>query len=481
MSDSDTTDGTGVIRTVNPADGEPLAVYRAFSPAQVDAALDEAAAAARVWGSTTVARRAELLAAAAVVLRDRQDELARLVTDEMGKALGEARAEVAKCAWNCEHYAAEGPALLAPEQVATAAGSSYLTHEPLGVLLAVMPWNFPLWQLFRFAAPAVLAGNTVLLKHAPNVTGCALAIEEVFRAAGFPAGVLRTLVVVEDEVPAVVDRLLRDPRTAAVTLTGSTRAGSAVAAAAGRELKKSVLELGGSDPFVVLADADLETAAVHAAKSRLMCTGQTCIAAKRVIVHADVADRFERLFVEAVEAMTVGPPLAEGTDVGPLARPDLLEVLERQVRESVEAGATVLTGGGRLPGPGNWFAPTVLADVDRDMPVLREETFGPVAALVRVADDDEAVTVANDTPYGLAASVWSRDTDHALAVGDRIASGCLFVNSFVSSDPRLSFGGTRRSGYGRELGAAGIREFTNLRSVWIAPRAAGAPAGAATE
>jgi succinate-semialdehyde dehydrogenase/glutarate-semialdehyde dehydrogenase len=334
-----------------------------------------------------------------------------------------------------------------------------------------MPWNFPMWQVFRFAVPAMLAGNTVLLKHSPNVTGSALAIERVFRTAGLPEGALRTLVLHDDDVPETSERLLADDRVAAATLTGSTRAGSAVAAAAGRALKKSVLELGGSDPFVVLSDADLGTAAMHAAKSRLMCTGQTCIAAKRIIVAEEVADEFTRLFVDAVTSMKVGDPLAEGTQVGPMARADLLTAVERQVAESVERGATVLCGGARIEGDGLFFEPTVLTDVDDTMPVLNEETFGPVAALVRVRDDDEAVAVANDTVYGLAASVWSQDADRALAVGSRINSGALFINSFVSSDPRVPFGGTKRSGYGRELGAAGVREFTNVRSVWVAPTA----------
>ena len=465
------TDDARVIRTVNPATGEFLAEYPAFSADQLEETLAGVHAAGAEWAATPVEQRAERLGAAGRVLRERREELARLITTEMGKPLPEALAEIDKCAWNCDYYSTDGPAFLEPESISTAAQSSYVTYEPLGVIVAVMPWNFPFWQLFRFAVPAMLAGNTVLLKHSPNVSGCALAIEQVFVDAGLPKGSLRTVLVADEEVAEVADRLIEDPRVAAVTLTGSTRAGASVASAAGRALKKSVLELGGSDPFVVLADADLPTAAEHAAKSRLMCAGQTCIAAKRVIVHEDVAEEFQRLFVDAVRGTTVGDPLAEGTKVGPLARADLLDTLERQVRESVAQGATVLCGGQRLEGTGLFFAPTVLVDVDRDMPVFNEETFGPVAALVRVSSDEEAVAVANDTSYGLAASVWSRDVDHALAVGSRITSGALFVNSFVSSDPRVPFGGTKRSGYGRELGAAGVREFTNLRSVWIAPTA----------
>lgn len=461
-----------VINTTNPANGQPLAQYPSFSPAEVEEALAQVTAAATTWAATPVTDRAALLGSVGKILRDEREDLARLVTSEMGKPLGEALAEIDKCAWNCDYYSTDGPSYLEPEPIETPAESSYVTYEPLGVILAIMPWNFPMWQVFRFSVPAMLAGNTVLLKHSPNVTGSALAIERVFAAAGLPEGALRTLVLHDDDVPETSERLLADSRVAAVTLTGSTRAGSSVAAAAGRALKKSVLELGGSDPFVVLSDADLGTAAVHAAKSRLMCTGQTCIAAKRIIVAEEVADEFTRLFVSAVSSMKVGDPLAEGTQVGPMARADLLTAVERQVAESVERGATVLCGGARIEGDGLFFEPTVLADVTDTMPVLNEETFGPVAALVRVRDDDEAVAVANDTEYGLAASVWSQDVDRALAVGARITSGALFVNSFVSSDPRVPFGGTKRSGYGRELGAAGVREFTNVRSVWVAPTAA---------
>ncbi|MHC6215272.1 NAD-dependent succinate-semialdehyde dehydrogenase [Rhodococcus ruber] len=458
-----------MLTTVNPATGQVLENYPVFTADDIEQSLVETNVATGAWRTVPVEERAHRLATVSDILLARRDELALLITREMGKPLPEARAEIDKCAWNCRQYAQDGPGYLAPETLATPAQSSQLVYEPLGVILAVMPWNFPMWQVFRFAVPAILAGNTVLLKHAPNVTGTALAIERVLTDAGLPAGLLRTLVIAEEDVPDTVDRLIRDPRVAAVTLTGSTRAGAHVAAAAGRALKKSVLELGGSDPLVVLADADLETAAAHAAKSRLLCAGQTCIAAKRIIVHRDVADRFEQLFVEAVESMRVGDPTAPETDIGPLARADIVDQIERQVRESVRQGATVLCGGERIDGDGHYFAPTVITNVSRDMPVVAEETFGPVAALLRVHDDEEAIAVANDTEYGLAASVWSRDVEHALEVGSRIESGCLFVNSLVSSDPRVPFGGIKRSGYGRELGAAGIREFTNMRSVWVAP------------
>ncbi len=466
-----TTTEVAVVHTWNPADGRQLAAYPVHSDHDVDLAVGEVVAAQERWAQVDAANRASVFARLAEALEVRSTDLAELISAEMGKPLGESTAEVAKCVWACRHYAENGAALLEPEAIETAAESTTLVYEPLGVIFAVMPWNFPLWQLFRFAVPAVLAGNGILLKHAPNVSGCALAIEELFGDAGFPSGLLRALIIDEARVADVSSMVIADSRVAAVTLTGSTRAGAHVAAAAGKALKKSVLELGGSDPFVVLADADLATAAMHAAKSRLMCAGQTCIAAKRIIVHADVAAEFERLFVEKVSAMVVGDPFAEGTNVGPLARADILEQLERQVQESVALGARVLCGGHRIEGSGHFFAPTILTDVTAAMPVVAEETFGPVAALIIVRDDDEAVAVANDTEYGLAASVWSRDTNHALAVGRRVRSGALFVNSFVSSDPRVPFGGIKRSGYGRELGAAGVREFTNLRTFWVAPQA----------
>ncbi len=455
------------IITTNPATGEPLAHYPAHDDAAIEEAVDHVHETGLKWQGVAVPERARLLGTVADVLAHRREELAAQITLEMGKPITEATAEVDKCIWQCRQYAQDGASYLQPEDLDVSAQSCRTVYEPLGVVLAVMPWNFPLWQVFRFAIPALLAGNTVLLKHAANVTGSALAIESVLRAAQLPAGVLRTLVVEESQVPTVVARLIADRRIAAVTLTGSTRAGAYVASAAGLALKKSVLELGGSDPFVVLADADVNTAAVHAAKSRFMCAGQTCIAAKRLIIHRDIADQFEWKFVAAVNALTVGDPLDPSTTVGPLARPDILDQVQRQVEQSVSRGATVLTGGHRLDRPGNFYAPTVITDVTDDMPVVSEETFGPVAALIRVDDDDQAIQVANSTEYGLAASVWSRDVSRARSVGERIESGVLFINSMVTSDPRVPFGGIKRSGYGRELGAAGVREFTNLRTIWV--------------
>jgi succinate-semialdehyde dehydrogenase/glutarate-semialdehyde dehydrogenase len=343
----------------------------------------------------------------------------------------------------------------------------------------VMPWNFPFWQVIRFAAPALLAGNAGLLKHSPNVTGCALAIEKVFGDAGLPAGIFRALVVAEPDVPAVTEALINDPRVAAVTLTGSERAGSAVAAIAGRAVKKSVLELGGSDPFLVLDDADLAVAVASAVRSRFLNSGQSCLAAKRFVIHSRMAEEFLSRFAAAVTDLVVADPAKDSTQVGPLARADLVDVLERQVQASVAAGATVRAGGHRIERPGAWYAPTVLADVSVDMPVMAEETFGPVAAVIAVENDDEAALVANATPYGLGASVWSTDTERALAVGRRITSGALFVNAVVASDPRLPFGGTKHSGYGRELGAAGVLEFTNVRTYLVG--AGDAPSGPPTE
>jgi len=344
-----------------------------------------------------------------------------------------------------------------------------------------MPWNFPFWHVIRFAAPALMAGNGALLKHSPNASGCALAVETVLRDAGFPGGLFTTLLVDERSVAETTTRLLEDPRVAAVTITGSDRAGAHVAAAAGRAPKKSVLELGGSDPFVVLADADLPAVAEQATRSRFLNGGQSCLAAKRFVVEQPVADEFERLFVEAVTALRVGNPLDPATRVGPLARPDLADGVDRQVRESVARGARVLTGGKRIRGTGCFYAPTVLTGVEPGMPGYDEETFGPVAAVIRVADEAEAIRVANDTAYGLGASVWTGDADRGLRVAREIQSGAVFVNAVVASDPRLPFGGIKRSGYGRELAAAGIREFTNMRTYWISGSATPAPGAALAE
>ncbi len=352
---------------------------------------------------------------------------------------------------------------------------SWVAHEPLGVILAVMPWNFPYWRVFRFLAPTLTAGNAALLKHSPNVTGCALAIEDILRDAGLPSDVFRSLVIAEPDVPAATERLITDPRVAAVSLTGSERAGAAVAAAAGRALKKSLLQLGDSDPFVVLDDVDLDTAVTSAVRSRFLNSGQSCLAAKRFIAHAAVAEQFTK----AVDALVVGDPADPAIQLGPLARADLVDALHAQVSASVAAGATVRAGGRRLDRRGAWYTPTVLADVTADMPAMTEETFGLAAAVITVRDDDEAARVASATRYGLGASVWSGDPDRALGLGRRISSGALFVNAVVASDPRLPFGGIKNSGYGRELGPAGLYEFTNARTFYVG--GGERPAGPATE
>src|SRR4051794_35170117 len=467
------------VTTVDPATGQVLATYPGSDVDGVLSVLAAVADAQPAWAARPVEERAELVRAVGAQLRKQATDLAALMTAEMGKPIGEARAEIEKSATACDYYAEHGPAFLAPRPVDTGANQrSWVAHEPIGVVLAVMPWNFPYWQVLRFAAPTLLAGNTAILKHSPNVTGCALAIEQVFRDAGLPGDVFRSVVVAEADVPEVSRALIEDDRVAAVSLTGSERAGAAVAAAAGRVVKKSLLELGGSDPFVVLADTDLDLAVAGAVRSRFINSGQSCLAAKRFVVHTSVADEFSRRFAAAVADLRVGDPRDEATAIGPMARADLREGLSRQVAGSVAAGARVLTGGAPVEGPGAFFAPTVLAGVTLDMPVMAEETFGPVAAVVEVADDDEAVRVANATRYGLGASVWSTDPEHALAVGRRITSGALFVNAVVASDPRLPFGGTRRSGYGRELGQAGALEFTNARTYVVG---GGVPAGPATE
>jgi succinate-semialdehyde dehydrogenase/glutarate-semialdehyde dehydrogenase len=458
-----------VIETANPATGEPLASHTPHSDAEIDAALAQAHAAHREWRDVPFPRRAAVLRRAAALLRDGRAGHAELITREMGKPIAESEAEIDKCAWGCEFYAEHAEAFLADRMIESTAERSFVAYQPVGVVLAVMPWNFPFWQVLRFAAPALMAGNGAVLKHSPNVSGCALAVEALLRDAGAPEGLFRTLLVEEPDVPAVTARLIEDPRIGAVTLTGSERAGASVGAAAGRAIKKSVLELGGSDPFVVLADADVAATAAMAARSRFLNGGQSCIAAKRFIVLDGVADEFRARFAEAVGALRVGDPLDRGTDVGPMARADLLDALERQVEESVAAGATVVCGGARLDRPGWFFAPTVLTDVTPEMPVFRQETFGPVAAVVRARDEDHAVELANDTAYGLGATVWTRDVERGARLGRRIESGALFVNGVVASDPRLPFGGTKRSGYGRELSAEGIREFANVRTFWLGP------------
>ena len=460
------------ITTRDPSSGAELATYDSHDEAGVDAALAAAHAAYEAWSQVPLEERCELLRSVGTLLVERREEYAALITAEMGKPLAEARAEVDKCAWNCAVVADSAPGWLADHEVASAAARSWLSYEPIGVVLAVMPWNYPFWQVLRFACAALVAGDAGVLKHSPNVTGCALAIEKLFSDAGAPSGLFTTLVLADEQLGEMTPRIVGDPRVAAVTLTGSERAGEAIGSAAGRFLKKSVLELGGSDPFVVLDDADLASAARVAAKSRYGNGGQSCIAAKRFIVAEPVADEFVRLFVEQVAGLVVGAPTDPTTTIGPMARDDLRAGLARQVADSVAEGAELVCGGSPIDAPGFYFEPTVLDHVLPGTTSFVEETFGPVAAIVRARDDDHAVELANDTTYGLGASVWSQ-SDRGLAVGRRIRSGALFVNAMVASDPRLPFGGIGRSGYGRELSAEGTREFTNVRTVYVNEPVAG--------
>jgi succinate-semialdehyde dehydrogenase / glutarate-semialdehyde dehydrogenase len=445
------------VQTRNPATGEVLATYAAHDEAGVEAALATTYAASRVWAGTPIDERLALLRGVGKLLTERREEYAALITAEMGKPLAEALGEVDKCAWNCDVVADLAPGWLADHEVASGASRSWLSYEPLGVVFAVMPWNFPFWQVLRFACAALAAGNAALLKHSPDVTGCALAIEELFVDAGAPEGLFRSLVVAADDVPEVSRRVVEDPRVAAVTLTGSERAGSSIASIAGGAVKKTVLELGGSDPFVVLADADVEAAAATAVKARFTNTGQSCVCAKRFVVHEDVADAFVERFVDHMALL----------EVAPMAREDLRDGIVRQVEASVAEGARLVVGGSAIDSPGWYMEPTLLLDVQPGMTAFDEETFGPVATITRARDDDHAVELANATTFGLGASVWG-ETEHALAVGRRVRSGALFVNAMVASDPRLPFGGTGRSGYGRELSAEGVREFTNVRTVVVA-------------
>jgi len=455
-----------VVTTVDPSTGTVLHRYPADGWEQIDAALTSAAAAAQLWSETPLEERLDLLRRVGKLLAERRDEYAALITSETGKPVLEALAEVDKCAWNCTVVAELAPGWLADHEVLSGAARSWVTYLPLGVVFAVMPWNYPFWQVLRFASAAIAAGNAAVLKHAPNVTGSALAVQRLFAGAGAPEGLFGSLVVTEEQVPELTRRIVSDRRVSAVTLTGSERAGAAVASAAGAALKKSVLELGGSDPFVVLDDADLEAAASAAVRSRFGNAGQSCIAAKRLIVADAVADDFVRLFVEQVALLRLGDPADPRTTVGPIARPDLRDALHDQVHRTVAEGATLVTGGRKVDAPGYYYEPTVLDHVTPGMTAFREETFGPVAAVVRARDDEHAVALANGTGFGLGASVWSRSS-RGLAVGGRIRSGALFVNAIVASDPRLPFGGVGRSGYGRELAAEGTREFTNIRTVYV--------------
>lgn len=452
------------MKAINPATGELIRDYPEPSPEEVQMQIERTHEVFLSWRGTSFAHRSELMLKAAGVLRENREEYARLMTDEMGKPISQGRAEADKCAWVCDYYAENAQSFLAPEPVDTTASKSFVTYQPLGVVLAVMPWNFPFWQVFRFAAPALMAGNAGVLKHASNVPGCALAIEDVFQKAGFPNDLFKTLLIGSAKVDAVIEH----PLVRAATLTGSTSAGRAVGRKAGEMLKKTVQELGGSDPYVVLEDADFKPAVEACVTARLINSGQSCINGKRFIVVESIRERFEEAFVEEMKRWKVGDPLDEETEVGPLARDDLRDEVHEQVEASLAGGARLLLGGVVPEKPGAWYPPTVLTDVPPGTPAYDDEIFGPVAAIIPVRDEQEAIRVANDTVFGLGAAVFTRDVEK----GERIAAteleaGCCFVNDFVRSDPRLPFGGVKESGYGRELSRFGIREFVNIKTVYI--------------
>lgn len=448
---------------INPATGARVATFEETSDRELEQAIQRAWDTFTEYRHTPFAQRAAWLSAAADILEGEKQRWGELMTTEMGKLRPAAVAEAGKCAWACRYYAEHGERMLADRAVETDASASFIRYQPLGPVLAVMPWNFPFWQVFRFAAPALMAGNVGLLKHASNVPGCARAIEEIIARAGFPAGAFQNLFIGSARVAGVID----DARVRAVTLTGSEGAGSAVAERAGKRIKKAVLELGGSDPFVVMPSADLDAAVATAVRARMVNNGQSCIAAKRFIVHTDIAEAFTTRFVAAVQALRVGDPMSDDTDVGPLATPAIRDELHAQVEASVRAGARVLTGGTPLDGPGNFYAPTVLADIPTNSPAWHDELFGPVASVFVARDIDHALDIANTTKFGLGSAAWTRDKDEQQRFIDELEAGLVFINGMVASDPRLPFGGVKHSGYGRELGEHGIHEFVNIKSVVV--------------
>ena len=454
-----------MLHSINPATGREMATFAELDDAGIENAIAKAWDTRYAWRDAGIGARSEFLRAIASVLRADKERFAAMITSEMGKPIVEAEAEVEKCAWTAAWLADNAGRLLADEPIESTATQSYVRFQPLGVVLAVMPWNFPFWQVFRAALPALAAGNVMLLKHASNVPQCATAVEDVFREAGVPDSIFQTLLI----GPAAVERIISDRRVAGVTLTGSEAAGAKVAEAAGKTLKKAVLELGGSDPFIVLEDADVASAATVACRARNQNNGQSCIAAKRFLVVESVADEFESRLSAAVGSLKVGNPMDRAHQFGPLARPDLLDDLERQVERSVAMGARVLTGGKRINGEGNYFEPTVLADVSKGMPVYNEETFGPVAAVIRVKDEEQALRVANDSDFGLGSAIWTKDVDRGRRLAERVEAGMVFINGMVASDARLPFGGVKKSGLGRELSGYGIKEFTNIQTVWVGP------------
>ncbi len=452
------------IATINPATGQVLKKFEPLTQQQIEKKIEKAAATFAEYRKVPFAERARLMVRAGDILEREKQEFARLMTLEMGKTIASAVAEAAKCASACRYYAENAERFLADELVETTAARSYVRYQPLGIVLAVMPWNFPFWQVMRFAAPTLMAGNVALLKHASNVPQCALAIEDIFRRAGFAEGVFQTLLVTSGQVEAILD----DPRVMAASLTGSEGAGIQVGMAAAKRIKKVVLELGGSDPFIVMPSADLDTAVATAVKARVQNNGQSCIAAKRFIVAEEIAAEFEKKFVARMEALVIGDPMQENVELGPLATADAVVDLQRDVAKSVEEGASVLTGGKPLSDrPGNFYAPTVLTNIPKNSPAYREELFGPVACLFRAKNVDEAIAIANDSRFGLGASVWTNDEFERKRFVNEVEAGMVFINKMVASDPRVPFGGVKQSGHGRELGVHGIREFTNIKTVWI--------------
>lgn len=452
------------IASVNPATGETLRQFESLDDRAIEEKLARAAAAFAEHRRTSFSTRAQGMNAAAQILETETESFARIITLEMGKPIQAARDEVLKCASGCRYYASQAENLLAPQESPAATGRRYVRFDPIGPVLAVMPWNFPFWQVVRFVAPAMMAGNVGLLKHAGNVPQCALALEEIFHRAGFAEGTFQTLLIEADQTAAVID----DPRVKAVTLTGSEKAGAEVASRAARQIKKSVLELGGSDPFIVMASADLENAVATGVKSRTQNSGQSCIAAKRFIIAEAIYGRYVEQFVAKMHALKSGDPLDEATDLGPLATEQIRESLHEQVQMTIDAGAKVLLGGRKLDGPGFFYAPTVLVDVPRDSPAAREEMFGPVAAFFRVGDAEEAIALANDSDFGLGANAWTTDAEEQALFAAELETGLVFINGMVASAPEMPFGGVKRSGFGRELGGQGIREFVNVKTVVLA-------------
>lgn len=453
-----------MLNSVNPANLQTIKTYSRMSPSEVSEIIELSNKAFKEWRQTSFSNRSKLMTNAADVLRVKKEEYSRLMTLEMGKPIAQSRAEIDKCAWVCEYYAENAEKFLSDEITPTDASKSFVSFQPLGIILAVMPWNFPFWQVFRFAAPGLMAGNAGILKHASNVSGCALAIEEVFREAGFPENLFRTILVPSSQMEEVI----KNEKIRAVTLTGSVPAGKAVAKTAGSVLKKTVMELGGSDPYVILEDADLEMAADTCVTARLINGGQSCIAAKRFIIVEEIYNEFEKLFVEKMKSKKMGDPFDESNHIGPQASVPLRDELHQQVEKSIQLGAKLLLGGKIPKEKGAWYPPTVLSNVKKGMPAYDEELFGPVAALIKAKDEEEAITIANDSIFGLGASVFTRDLKKGEMIAkEKLQAGCCFVNAFVKSDPRLPFGGIKESGYGRELSSFGIREFVNIKSVYV--------------